>query len=253
MKLKFMALAVQPAWPCGAKQVIMVIYAPISGFFKAILYALTPFESIPKEAEDAFPEQTNDIPDAQLMLCQSILDECKERREFIEQKGRWLFTIVSFLMPGIIVIMAFLFQGSTLESGQYAITLSVLGISAFLLVLSFVSILRAMAIRPIEVLHLYSVINKEDGTFLPYNRPRHAQGLLHCATMNTASNDHIAQFVKGAHILMTVAVILATVGLISIGTGIGATTERSAKTDHQTDNIPGIADAPTAPSDEGGE
>ena len=45
----------------------------------------------------------------------------------------------------------------------------------------------------------------------------HAKGLLHCATMNAAVNDHIAQFVKGAYTLLAVAVIGFALGISIIG------------------------------------
>jgi len=43
---------------------------------------------------------------------------------------------------------------------------------------------------------------------------RARQWLLYCAAMNEAMNDHIAQFVKGTHILTAAAVIALVVAAI---------------------------------------
>ena len=92
-----------------------------------------------------------------------------------------------------------------------------LSISACLLLLSFISAARALAIRGSEILHLGAVVEDENGYFRKYNKAFHAQGLLYCATMNTATNDHIAQFVKGAHVLMAFAVITFASGAVATG------------------------------------
>jgi hypothetical protein len=74
-----------------------------------------------------------------------------------------------------------------------------------------------MAIRGSEILHLGAVIECEKGYFRKYDKALHAQGLLYCATMTTATNDHIAQFVKGAHVLMAFAVITFASGAVATG------------------------------------
>ena len=51
-----------------------------------------------------------------------------------------------------------------------------------------------------------SVVN-EEGNSGNTVKPFRARGLLYCASMNTAINDHIAQFVKGAHMLTAAAVV----------------------------------------------
>jgi hypothetical protein len=74
-----------------------------------------------------------------------------------------------------------------------------------------------LAIRRREILHLGAVVEGKKGCFRKYDKALHAQGLLYCATMNTATNDHIAQFVKGAHVLMAFAVITFASGAVATG------------------------------------
>jgi hypothetical protein len=47
-----------------------------------------------------------------------------------------------------------------------------------------------------------------NGEFRSYDEAFHAKGLLHCASMNTAMNDHLAQFVRGAHSMTAIAILL---------------------------------------------
>jgi hypothetical protein len=80
-------------------------------------------------------------------------------------------------------------------------------LSGILLLLGFVSAVRAVAVKESETLFLDSVLT-EDGQFRKYDEGFRARGFLYCAAMNTATNDHIAQFVKGAHNLSAAAVFL---------------------------------------------
>jgi hypothetical protein len=82
--------------------------------------------------------------------------------------------------------------------------------------LAFISAVRAVAVKGGETLFLDSVIH-ESGQFRKYNEGFHARGLLYCASMNTAMNDHIAQFVKGAHILSAASVLLLLAAAIPSG------------------------------------
>jgi hypothetical protein len=81
------------------------------------------------------------------------------------------------------------------------------GLSAVCLLLGFISAIRAVGVKENQTLFLDSVLT-EDGQFRKYSEAFRARGLLYCASMNTAMNDHIAQFVKGAHILTAIAVLV---------------------------------------------
>src|SRR5215213_9994728 len=76
----------------------------------------------------------------------------------------------------------------------------VLVIGILLLLSAFISAVRAISIRPRLTLFLDAVVD-EKGQFRKYDSAFHAQGLLFCATYNTTVSNHIAEFVKGAHIL----------------------------------------------------
>ena len=114
-----------------------------------------------------------------------------------------------FLVPLLASLFVFIISRGT-TSSTLIITLVLVGVSAFFLLLGFISAVRAVAVKETETLFLDSVLT-EAGQFRKYDEAFSARGLLYCASMNTAINDHIAQFVKGAHILTAVAVLVLLV------------------------------------------
>lgn len=100
--------------------------------------------------------------------------------------------------------------------------LILLAMSALLLLLAFISAVRALTIRGREHLFFDALIDKENGHFLKYDRAIHAQGLLYCATMNSATNDHIADFVKSAHAAIASAVLIFSVGAVFVGLNVNS-------------------------------
>lgn len=75
------------------------------------------------------------------------------------------------------------------------------------LLLGFISAIRAVGVKTNQTLSLGAVL-ENDGSFKTYKEAVHAKGLLQCASMNTAMNDHLAQFVRGAHAMTATALLL---------------------------------------------
>ena len=73
-----------------------------------------------------------------------------------------------------------------------------------------------MSVKASQTLTLGAVL-KDNGTFRPYQAAFHAKGLLYCASMNTAMNDHLAQFVRGAHAMTGTAVLIMLITCIPEG------------------------------------
>jgi len=196
--------------------------------FFTLSQTVLPYESGPGKPCKELPEEFEDIDDNQLALCQAIFSQTETRRVHVEQKAHWTFTAIAFLMPVIASIVIFLIRDPALRDEDWHVSLVLLFVSAGFLLWSFMSALRAIAIREHETLFIHTVIKQEDGTFLKYNRHLHAQGLLHCVILNTATNDHISQFVKGAHWLLALAVIFFALGtciLVSQIIGSSATVD----------------------------
>jgi hypothetical protein len=185
-------------------------------FIDIILQPFVPYESGPR-APAPLPENAGEATEEQLAQCQAIFDQSEARRAHIEQKAQWAFTVIAFLLPSLASVLVFLIRDPALQAANRTPSLVLLSVSACLLLLSFVSALRALAIRGSQILHLGAIIDGENGNFRNYDRAFHAQGLLYCATMNTATNDHIAQFVKGAHVLVAFAVVTFASGAVATG------------------------------------
>jgi hypothetical protein len=174
---------------------------------------VVPFKSRPEEI-DSLPEPTVEVADAQVEQCQWIFDQAEERRVRLEQKAQSTFGLMVFLVPLLASLFVFISSRATTSGAPIRIVaIGLLLISAVLLLLGFISAVRAVSVKAIETLFLQSVVD-EAGQFRQYNKAFHARGLLYCAAMNEAMNDHLAQFVKGAHILTAASVLVLVVAAL---------------------------------------
>jgi len=174
---------------------------------------VVPFKSRPDEIEPLpEPDPSITVSESHVKQCQWIFDQAESRRVNLEQKAQSTFSLMVFLVPLLASIFVFILSRGT-TSRTLFLTSVLAVISASFLLLGFISAVRAVAVKGGETLFLNSVID-ESGQFRKYSESFHARGLLYCASMNTAMNDHIAQFVKGAHILTAAAVVVLLVAAI---------------------------------------
>lgn len=168
---------------------------------------IAPFNPRPDEIEP-FPDPDGEIAvtEAHVKQCQWIFDQAETRRAHLEQKAQSTYALMLFLVPLLASFFVFVIGKGT-TSRTLAVMLVLTTVSAVFLLLAFISAVRAVAVKGGETLFLDSVIH-ESGQFRKYSEGFHARGLLYCASMNTAMNDHIAQFVKGAHILSAASILL---------------------------------------------
>lgn len=212
--MEFMASSNKVARPRSICQVVKMVIKWMTGFGYALLQPLIPYESGPTKPKKELPEEGGHVTDEQLMLSQWIFDSSEARRAHIEQKAQWLFTSIAFLMPALGSVLVFLIRDPKFQTQGCSLSFGMLLAAASLLILCFIAASRAMAVRAREVLHMHAVVDAQTGIFHEYRKELHAQGLLYCATMNTATNDHIAQFVRSAQMLLTTAVVLFVLGLV---------------------------------------
>jgi hypothetical protein len=168
----------------------------------------------PPEEIDPLPEPTAEVNEAQVKQCQWIFDQVEERRVHLEQKAQSTFGLMVFLVPFLVFLFVFIISRPTTSgTGIRAVAIGLLIITAVLLLLGFISAVRAVGVQASETFFLDSVIDKA-GQFLEYDKAFRARGLLHRAAMSQAKNDQLAQFVKGAHILTAVAVVALVVAAV---------------------------------------
>ena len=188
---------------------------------------VVPFNSQPEEV-DSIPEPTGEVVDEQVEQCQWIFDQAEERRVHLEQKAQSTFGLMMFLVPLLASLFVFVVSKAAISTAPgRTFAIGLLGISAILLLLGFTSAIRAVGVKAKQTLFLNSVVD-DAGQFREYSKSFHARGLLYCAAMNEAMNDHLAQFVKGAHILTAAAII--TLVMAAVPTSIMLSTLPSVPT-----------------------
>jgi hypothetical protein len=176
---------------------------------------LVPFKSGPEEIEP-FPEPAAEPVDEQVEQSQWIFDQAEKRRAHLEQKAQSTFGLMIFLVPLLSSIFVFIStRVATSGAMSWTLAIGLMAIPTLFLLLGFISALRAVGVKDGQGLFLQSVI-EEGGQFRKYSKAFHAYGLLYCAAMNEAMNDHLAQFVKGAQILTAAAVIALAIIAIPV-------------------------------------
>ena len=186
----------------AAKQIRRMVLS----ILRIVGQTFVPFNPRPEEP-DSLPQAAVQPDDQQVEQCQWIFDQAEARRDHLEQKAQWTFALILFLTPLVASIFVFLVREGAPDAWGRSVAIGLLLASTALLFLGFISIVRAVSVQARESLFLGAVIDLATGQFRKYDKAFHAGGLLYCASVNTAMNDHIAQFVKGAHIFTTAAVV----------------------------------------------
>jgi len=203
----------QPPSPVGFPKLWAQLSLSVRRFGYLLRQIVVPFELQPREIE-AFPDSPADeaVKDPLVKECQWIFDQAEQRRNALEQKAQSTFSLMVFLVP--LLTSVFLYIISKTTSGCMRITvLSLVVLAACFLVLGFLSAIRAVSVKTNQTLSLGAVL-ESDGSFKMYKESIHAKGLLYCASMNTAMNDHLAEFVRGAHTMTATALLLLLVACI---------------------------------------
>lgn len=206
------------AWNCHnfLKEIVRVIRA----FFELLLYAIIPRVADPQLPSDPPGPQSGEVDEETLAQCKDIYEQLEAQRKYLDEKARATFGVIAFLSPLLVAALTYLFSHSSDRAQYQTMALSLWIIAFILLVLGFISTVRALAVQRREVLFLDAVIDPNVPALRPYDRTRHARGLLYCASVNEAYNAHIAQCVKSAHVLTALAVIIASLsaapGLVAL-------------------------------------
>lgn len=188
-----------------------------------------PFEAEPETIPE-FPEsaQSTDNREATVKQCQWIFDQAEQRRNQLEQKAQSTFSLMIFLVP--ILTSVFVYVVGKAKSGFFRqAIIGMICLAGLFVLFGFISAIRAIGVKSNQTLSLDSVIDT-NGVFLPYDEARHAKGLLYCASINTAKNDHLAQFVRGAHSMTAIAIILVILAAVPTSLTLATQSEDPART-----------------------
>jgi hypothetical protein len=193
----------------------------IARFPAIVRQALTPFDDKPTEPSP-LPQDEAAIPAEQVEHCEWIFDQAEQRATSLEQKAQWTFGLIAFLAPLLAGSFVFFIKEPTEEGIYKNAAIMIVSLASVLLLLGFICALRAVSVSRRETLFIASALDMTTGEFLKYDNAFRARGLLYCASMNTAMNDHIANFVKAAHIFSAIAVVLLVVAAIPASLGFSS-------------------------------
>lgn len=189
----------------------------LRGFWTMLWVPFVPFNPTPEPILDP-PEPVGDVTAETLAQCEKIYERSETTRKFIEEKARATFTILSFLAPLIGAGFVFLLSQTDQASVAYHVAKWLIIVSGVLTFTAFLSIVRATAVKSHMDMLLNSVIDEASGTFKEYDAKNYVRGLLYCASWNGGLNAHVAQFVRGAHVLISLSVVLSFIAAIPLGT-----------------------------------
>lgn len=199
----------------------------LRGFWTMIWVPFVPFNPAPEPILNP-PEPTGDVTADMLAQCEKIYERTESTRKFIEEKARATFTILSFLAPAIGAAFVFLLSQTDKASAAYHVAKWLIIASGGLTFTAFLSIVRATAVKAHMDMLLGSVIDETSGKLKEYDAKNYARGLLYCASWNGGLNAHVAQFVRGAHVLISISVVLAFVASVPLGRAYADAAARQA-------------------------
>lgn len=206
------------------------LWSAIKSLKEIVLYAIIPRVARPEQPNDP-PDPTNTVDEETLEQCKEIYEQVEAGHNYLDEKARSTFGVIAFLAPLLIAVVTYLLTHSSGSGFSRILSLSLGAIAFILLVLGFISTVRALAVQGREILFLDTVIDPAIPTIRPYDITRHAQGLLYCASVNAAFNTHISQCVRSAHVLTALAVIAATLSAIPGFIALANQKEESTKTE----------------------
>lgn len=170
------------------------------------------FESAPTPPADITDgTPSGSFKDEHISLCQAIFDLQERRQERLEAKAQVVQGVVALIAPLLIALVVLLLTpGSGVGSPPGALPLAS-GALVFVFV-ALVASLRAVEIRNRQSLHVGAVVSEAAQSVEPYDPNRHARGLLWCAAMNSAMNDHVADFVRSAQLFLLLSILAGGTG-----------------------------------------
>jgi len=177
-----------------------------------LLHAISRFETNPKgpSLTREFPQGQFDKP--QLAFCSRLYDEANTRNDTLVEKAVRLLSLCAVISPLLISALVYSISAGSLTTWMLVLTIGFDLVAVAFVVLAFVVALRAVLVRTYDRPSHQAIVDVAKGEILSYSHDRHARLLLWCTLRNTATNDHIADFVRGGHLFLSAAIALGILG-----------------------------------------
>lgn len=163
---------------------------------------VTPFEPRVVSPSGFDDGPYGDISQGQLSVCKSIYDEANDRITKIDQKATAMLSAIAVFIPLMISALVLLRTSSEVHVFFFVTGI----ISVISLTMAFVAVYRALSIRGFESMFLNVIVDKDTKKVKDISKGDYGKGLLYCASVNQALNDHRADFVRASQTLSMIAV-----------------------------------------------
>lgn len=185
-------------------------------FWHLLKHTLGTFEPAPHAATDiSLTAPAGKIRGDQVAVCREIAAESVARLDKLEQKSTTLLSVIAVVAPLTASAAVFIKQQS-LPKAAGAITLGLDVLATVAVLLAFVAVLRALAVRGHQALFLNTVIDPESDRIRDYDEDFYGRGLLYTAAHRQAVCDHIADFVRAAQVFLVLGVALASLASLPV-------------------------------------
>lgn len=180
-------------------------------------HLLTEYEELPK-APTSYEILVGNITSEQLDICINIYDETMETKNALEAKASSLLTIHSFLIPLVISGFAYVSLDRDKELFEIVTFILITFFTSLTLLLSLRGALKALSIKKVTAMFTDAIIDENTNKIKTCNKDDLGKGYLYCASINAASNCHLADYVKASQYFLTVALFVFLFGgFLTIG------------------------------------
>ena len=123
---------------------------------------------------------------------------------------------MAVLTPFIVSAAVYMASSSGFGVRERGFALVVCALSFLSLLIAFTASVRATGIRARPSLYIHSVIGPETDVIKEFSPDYFGRGLLWCASVNSAVNDHIADFVRAAQMFLVFSVMFLVFGAVPL-------------------------------------
>lgn len=148
------------------------------------------------------------IQKEQVELCRLVYETQEHRQEKLEEKSTAALSLVAVLTPLIVSAAVYMATSSGVAAKGRKLVLVIFTLSFFSLLVAFIAAVRATGIRSRPSLHIHSVIGHQTDVIRAFSPDYFGRALLWCASVNSAVNDHVADFARAAQVFLVFSVTL---------------------------------------------
>ncbi len=181
----------------------------IAVFIERIRHTYAIYETEPVAPTGIGNIVISDVQPQDLEVCRFIYDSVERRQETLEQKGTVLVSTIAILAPLLISGVAYVAQYDRLSGFTKSAVMAIGLISTFFLLTSLIAALKVNSVRGRQALYLQSLVDFAEHR-VRLREHQYLRLLMYNIAVNSAINDHVADFVRSSQHFLAIAAILAS-------------------------------------------